>query len=64
VNDTREERSEAEHKELVDTANKGIVAMGKLAKKYRDCTEFSYEDGYKADLTEPEEYDKVRVTIK
>ena len=45
-----EEKSEAEHKDLIITANNGLRALDKLTKKYSDVTKAIDDEGEEFDL--------------
>ena len=47
-----EEKSEAEHKDLIVTANNGLKAIGTLQRKYKDFTKAICEDGEEFPLDE------------
>lgn len=52
LKNNHEEKSEAEHKELIVTANKGLKAIETLSKKYSDLTVFEAPDGFQYKMDE------------
>jgi hypothetical protein len=59
-----QEKSEAEHRDLINTANTGVQAIRTLQKKYGEQTVIIEQDGFRQTLSDEGEVENISFEAK